>query len=231
MTPVEKTHSSKNTSQRKMILTQMIKARPRLAISITAGLLAYFYLPLVFTLQFATQVIISWNIGVILYLILTLQMMFTSNHDRMKRRAQTQDEGKFIILILVLLSVTFALGSIVAELTAFKELHGFERYNRVGLVFLTILTSWFFTHIIFALHYAHDYYSTNTKGLVFPGNEDPDYIDFLYFSCIIGTSAQTADINISSKSLRRTSLVHSVFSFFFNTTILALTINIASGLF
>lgn len=231
MTLDEKLRSTKKTSSRKTVFAQMIQARPHLMISILAGIAAYFCLPLILATEFATHIIISWNIGVVLYLILTIKMMLTSSQATMKSRAQTQDEGKFIILILVILAVVFGLGSIAAELTAVKELQGLDRYCRVGLAVFTIFTSWFFTHIIFALHYAHDFYGNGAKGLVFPEDENPDYLDFLYFSCIIGTSAQTADVNFSSKSLRRTGLIHSVFSFFFNTTILALTINIASGLF
>ena len=88
---------------------------------------------------------------------------------------------------------------------------------------------------MFALHYAHDYILPASRGkdggLEFPGKDEPDYINFLYFSCIIGTSAQSADINISTSAMRRTALVHSVLAFFFNTTLIALTINIASGFF
>jgi uncharacterized membrane protein len=87
---------------------------------------------------------------------------------------------------------------------------------------------------MFALHYAHDYYATQVRGghggLEFPGGQAPDYGDFLYFACVIGTSAQTADVSFSSRTMRRTGLVHCVLAFFFNTTLLALTINIASGL-
>jgi uncharacterized membrane protein len=87
---------------------------------------------------------------------------------------------------------------------------------------------------MFALHYAHDYYASEVRGehggLQFPGGHAPDYADFLYFACIIGTSAQTADVSLTSRRMRRTGMVHCVLAFFFNTTLLALTINIASGL-
>jgi uncharacterized membrane protein len=88
---------------------------------------------------------------------------------------------------------------------------------------------------MFALHYAHDFYMTDQHGthggLEFPGEPAPDYADFLYFACIIGTSAQTADVSFTSRKMRRNGIVHCVLAFFFNTTLLALTINIASGLF
>jgi uncharacterized membrane protein len=87
---------------------------------------------------------------------------------------------------------------------------------------------------MFALHYAHDFYAAEAKGLSgglnFPGGHAPDYSDFLYFSCVIGTSGQTADVEISSRAQRRVCLMHCVLAFFFNTTLVALTINLASGL-
>lgn len=88
---------------------------------------------------------------------------------------------------------------------------------------------------MFALHYAHDYYAADLRGrpggLDFPGGHAPDYGDFLYFACVIGTSGQTADISFTTRTMRRTGLVHCVLAFFFNATLLALMINIASSLF
>ena len=88
---------------------------------------------------------------------------------------------------------------------------------------------------MFALHYAHDYYATEVRGehggLSFPGGQAPDYSDFLYFSCVIGTSGQTTDVSFNSRKMRRTGSVHCVLALFFNTTLVAQSINIASGLF
>jgi len=87
---------------------------------------------------------------------------------------------------------------------------------------------------MFALHYAHDYYRDQSAhrggGLQFPGEEAPDYWDFVYFAAVIGTSAQTADVSFTSRAMRRLGLVHCTLAYAFNTTLLALTINIASGL-
>jgi len=152
----------------------------------------------------------------------------------MRTRAQLQDEGRIIVLSLVVIAAMATLGAIVAELSVVKDMHGMERYAHIGLAALTIASSWGFTQVMFALHYAHDFYSAQTRGhspgLQFPGTEKPDYGDFLYFSCIIGTSAQTADVSFTSSPMRRTGLLHCVLAFFFNTTLVALTINIASGL-
>jgi uncharacterized membrane protein len=86
---------------------------------------------------------------------------------------------------------------------------------------------------MFAVHYAHDFYAAITDqkepGLLFPGEDKPDYLDFLYFSAMIGTSAQTSDVSLTTKSMRHVCLVHCVMAYFFNTTLIALTINIAAG--
>ena len=161
-------------------------------------------------------------------------MMFWPPHERMKTRALEQDEGRIVILAFVIAAAIMSLGAIVAQLGVVKDLHGTLRYAHTGLAALTILSSWTFTQLMFALHYAHDYYAAEARqvpaGLAFPGGHAPDYGDFLYFACVIGTSGQTADVSFTSRTMRRTGSVHCFLAFFFNTTLLALTINIASGL-
>lgn len=139
-----------------------------------------------------------------------------------------------MVLTLVVTAAFASLAAIVAQLAVAKDAHGALRYAHIGLAALTIVTSWAFTQVMFALHYAHDYYAAEIRGappgLSFPGGHAPDYGDFLYFSCVIGTSGQTADVSFSSRAMRRIGLLHCVLAFFFNTTLLALTINIASGM-
>lgn len=217
-----------------LAIFRFFSARPRLFISIVLGYLCFLLIPDIVADQDMTKALIAWNTGVLFYLFITAYMMFSSSHEKMNHRAVKQDEGKFLILIFVALSVFFALGAIINQMSAVKEMHGSLRVAHIGLTILTILTSWFFTQTMFALHYAHDFYSSKIKtgdgGLIFPNDDRPDYADFLYFSFIIGTSAQTADINLSSKIMRRTCMAHCILAFFFNTSLLALTINIASGL-
>lgn len=216
-----------------------LMARPRLLLSAAFGLLTPFVIPFVipalFELHIITRLIIGWNIGACLYLVLAAHMMFWSTHERMRKRALQEDEGRFLVLALVICAAIASIGAIVAELAIAKSMQGTMRYMHIALTLLTILTSWAFTQVMFALHYAHDYYAAeirgNGGGLAFPGNHLPDYGDFLYFACVIGTSGQTADISFTSRIMRRTGLVHCVLAFFFNTTLVALMINIASGLF
>jgi len=192
-------------------------------------------LPSSLALHEATRLIIGWNVGVCLYLILAAHMMFWSTHERMRKRALQQDDGRIVILSLVIAAALMSLGAIVVELSVVRGMHGVLRVEHIALAALTIVFSWVFTQVMFALHYAHDYYTAeirgNPGGLDFPGGHAPDYGDFLYFACVIGTSGQTADVSFTSRPMRRTGLVHCILAFFFNTTLLALTINIASGLF
>jgi len=215
-------------------LLRLILSRPRLFISMVLGLATTLLLPASLALHEVTRTIIGWNVGAGLYLLFSLHMMFRSSHERMRQRALEQDEGKILVLVMVVVVAIMCLAAIVAELAVAKDLRGPLRYDHIALAVLTILTSWAFTQVMFALHYAHDYYAAELRGkiggLAFPGDSVPDYGDFLYFSCIIGTSAQTADVSFTSRSMRRTGLVHCILAFFFNTTLLALTINIASGL-
>mgnify|MGYP002137027052 FL=1 len=177
----------------------------------------------------------GWNIGALLYLVLAMHMMFGSTHERMRNRAMREDDGRWVLLAMVVLSALASLAAVVSELAIAKGLEGDMRYLHIGLAALTILSSWVFTQIMFALHYAHDFYLAegihSTGGMQFPGNHAPDYGDFLYAACVIGTSSQTADVSFTSRTQRRVGLLHSVLSFFFNTVVVALTINIASGLF
>jgi len=96
----------------------------------------------------------------------------------------------------------------------------------------TIVLSWLYMNMIFALHYAHGYYSHRNgmhKGLDFPGKEDPDYWDFAYFALVLGMTFQVSDVQIVSRRLRRTALMHSVIAFFFNVFIIAISVNVAAG--
>jgi uncharacterized membrane protein len=202
---------------------------------VIVGVLTALMLPDALAMLPITKAIVGWNVGACLYLLLAAHLMFRSTHEVMKIRALQEDEGKILVLTFVVTAALMCIGAIVAELAVVKELKGTLRYAHIGLAVLTIVSSWAFTQVMFALHYAHDYYATEVRGehggLSFPGGQAPDYSDFLYFSCVIGTSGQTADVSFTSRKMRRTGTVHCVLAFFFNTTLVALTINIASGLF
>jgi uncharacterized membrane protein len=162
-------------------------------------------------------------------------MMARSSIDRIRYRAALQDEGQLVILGLTIVTALISLGGIVAEMAAAKTLQGRGEWQHLAVAALTVLLSWSFTHAMFAIHYAYEYFAGPeddlAEGLEFPGNEPPDYWDFVYYSFIIGTACATADVNITSKTMRRITTLHCAVAFFFNTTILALTINIGAGFF
>jgi uncharacterized membrane protein len=213
-------------------------ARPRLVIAFVGGTLVALGCWAA-NLQPLTSAIVGWNIFCIGFAATSLWSMAGGVPEAMRVRAAEDDEGRAVILAVVLVAAIAAIGAIALELSAAKSVHGLERILRVGLAFATVAASWFTVHLMFALHYAHGYYDRSPRGdgdaggLRFPGEEDeaPDYWDFLHFAVIIGVASQTADVAIASRSLRRLNTVHALFAFAFNTVIVALTINLLAGLF
>lgn len=215
-------------------ILRQIKARIRLVSATLFGVALHLMLPPAWPTLTTTRVLLCWNAAVALYLLMALWVMATSTHDNMRQRANRQDEGQKTILLLTIGAVLASLVAIVAELSSIKSLSGSDKLLHIGLTAATVASSWVFMHLMFAMHYAHDYYLSGRHGrepgLAFPQEPMPDYWDFLYFSAVIGTSGQTADVSFTSKAMRRTGLVHCVLAYFYNTTVLALTINIAASL-
>ena len=149
-----------------------------------------------------------------------------------QRAATQEDEGATAILLLAAIAATASLGAIFAELAQVKS--GDLGYGyHVALAVGTVLLSWAFTHTIFALHYAYDFYGEGqrAKGLKFPDDDKPDYWDFIYFSFVIGMTFQVSDVQVTNKGIRRLVTAHGVVSFLFNTTVIALTVNMATDAF
>jgi uncharacterized membrane protein len=216
-------------------LIRVVRARPRLFVSLAIALATCAWLPMSVASHGVTRFLIAWNVGAVLYVILAAVMMVRSSQHHMRHRARLQDDGQLVILALVAVSTIASLVAIGAELAVVKDMHGPLRLAHVTLAGVTVLSSWAFTQVMFALHYAHDYYSMACKGLPpglqFPDEEPPDYGDFFYFAAVIGTSGQTADVSFASKDMRRIGSVHCILAYLFNTTVLALLINIGASLF
>ncbi|MGB6534439.1 MAG: DUF1345 domain-containing protein [Xanthobacteraceae bacterium] len=175
-----------------------------------------------------TRIIVGWDCGVALYLALIVWIMARAPVARIRHRAAVEDEGAIALLMLTTASALASLAAVVAELG-----HAPTPYQ-VALAMVTILLSWAFMHTIFALHYAHEFYGEGRDrrvgGLIFPGDEMPDYWDFLYYSLVVAMTAQVSDVQITSKTIRRLTAAHGAVSFFFNVTVLALTVNLISTL-
>jgi uncharacterized membrane protein len=214
---------------------RVIKARPRLFASALIGIVVGFLLP--HDWRPITRSLVGWNAAIWLYLIAAAVMMLHSEHQDIHRRAASQDEGRYAVLALAAVASTVSFGAIFALLATIKDLPFAAKSQHIGLAIATILGSWFFVHMIFALHYAHEFfraaaYDAEGKwrgGIEFPGEDQPGYSDFLYFSYVIGVSCATSDSSIPNRTLRRLALVHCVLAFFYNNAVLALAINIGAG--
>jgi uncharacterized membrane protein len=183
-------------------------------------------------LRWGSRVLTGWNVGVAVYLVLTLLMMWHADVARIRRRASEADEGAAFILFLSIVATFASLVAVVFALGGAKQ--GPHGALYVLLAFITILLSWAFVHTIFSFHYAHEYYGERSDGIIgglqFPGDHTPDYRDFLYFSLVIGMTSQVSDVAITSKVIRRMASIHGVLSFFFNLVVLALTVNLVANL-
>jgi uncharacterized membrane protein len=212
-----------------------IRVRPRLAIAAVLGLATFLVLSwMAEPGPRAKRALVAWDVGAGLYLVLAWHLMLEGRSvETMRRRACEQDDGAIAVLALSVAATVASLGAIAFELARASDLKGGEKLA-LALAGATIFVSWAFVHTAFAFHYAHEFYADREPGvrtcLDFPGEPSPDYLDFLYFSFVIGTTSQTADVNIVSRGMRRLALAHGVIAFVFNTTLLALSINIASGL-
>lgn len=212
-------------------IRDLARGRARLLIAATIGAALCFALP--GSLRWSTRLLLAWDAGTLLYIALISAMMMRSEVGDIRSRAKLFDENRFTILIMILLATVSSFGAIVAELVNGRS-GGALPPGPMALAGVTVLLSWTFTHMVFAVHYAHEYYQcvdqSERGGLQFPNEPEPDYGDFLYFSFVIGCAAQTADVGVTSGAMRRNVLVHGVVAFLFNTAVLALSVNIAAGL-
>ena len=214
---------------------RVIRSRPRLFTCASIGILLGFLLP--DDWRPVTRGLVGWNAGVWLYLAAAAQMIWRSEHKDIHRRALFQDEGRNVILVLAAVASTVSFGAIFAQLASIKDLAPTAKGLHIGLALATIVGSWLFVHLTFALHYAHEFFRVSKPdadgkwrgGIDFPGVACPDYPDFLYFSYVIGVACATADASITGKALRRLALVHCILAFFYNNAVLAMSINIGAG--
>ena len=181
------------------------------------------------------QLMISWDVFCITILAFSSAVFFTCTPAQIRRIASREDGGRFLVFIIVLIA---SMASMVAVLLLIlsKENAG-SAWLYLPVTVGAMLLSWILVHTTFCFHYAHMYYKddadepeTHAEGLDFPGNEAPDYLDFAYFSFVIGMTFQVSDVEISSRLIRRQALVHGLLSFGLNTFVVALTVNLIAGL-
>ncbi len=208
-------------------------AHHRFFVSVGVAVIAFALMP--GHLSWATRLLGSWNAFIYTTLGLMWTLIITAEPKEVVSSAKLEDSSRTAIFLLVLAGACGSVFAVVYELSMAKESGHGQVGLRVGFCILTVFASWFLVHSIYALRYAHFFYGTDENdkirgGLDFPDEDEPDYLDFAYFSFVIGMCAQTSDVAVQSAGLRRLCLVHSVISFFFNVAIIGLSINTLSGL-
>ncbi len=214
-------------------LYQILRARPYFTACYAIGLLSW-------VLMFAVtnpaiRAVAAWDIGSLLYLVTTL-LVFTLTQERdISEDAKAHQEGEWTVFSLTVLGAVMSFVSLfLFSHAANQKAHFTGAY--LGFVVVTLTLSWAVTQLTFAYRYAHEYYSydlggeTVDGGIEFPKDETPDYLDFVYFSFVLGMTFQVSDCNITSKKLRRLATLQGLIGFLFNTVILALSVNIAASL-
>ena len=207
-------------------------AYQRLAYAMGTGL-ATTLLPLPVTPQ--TQGLLAWCVGGTTYLVLSWWLAIEFNATRTRHRAQAQDQPGLVLFLLLVISSFANIVAIALMLQHLKEFSAWLRFAHLTLSMGAVAVSWLLMQTVFAFRYAHVYYQEELRahvhgaGLQFPGNEAPDYFDFLYYAHVVGMTSQVSDVVVTSRRMRRLTLMHSVTSFAFNMLVLALSINLVAG--
>lgn len=213
-------------------LTRPSRHRRRLLALIAVAVLAGLLLPS--HLQTATRAVIGWDAGVAVYLLLVWRMMATATEHDIRSRARLEDESPSGVTILLVAAACASLLAIAIVISTSASLEPVTRQRNLALAAVTILLSWLLVQTVYAVHYAHSYYSDGENGeiaagLGFPNEDPPLYADFAYFSFVVGMTCQVADVSTTNGVMRRMVLIHGIISFFFNAIIIALSVSIAAS--
>jgi uncharacterized membrane protein len=168
---------------------------------------------------------VGWDALAATLLCLSWHLLWFSDARETELRAADEDPGRFLVFVIAVLSslVSLFASAAVLRLLRGQSCEGFW----VVLALLSVALSWLVTHTAYALRYAHLYYRGEVNGgLLFPGDSAPCDMDFVYYSFTLGMCFQVSDVQITSSEIRRASLGHALISFLFNTTILALALNV-----
>lgn len=206
--------------------------RPKILVALGVGIAAFLLLP--GWLPAPVRATLAWDLGALVYLTAAAWIMSGSNAESMRKRAEDHDESAVVIPLIVAAAIAASFLAVAGVLSEAKAA-GDGKAAYLLLAGGTIVISWAVMQVVFAIHYAHEFYAPRGKDraghcLGFAGEGDPDYWDCLYFATTVGATSQTSDTEVRTHAMRRLVTLHSVIAFFFNTIVLALTINIAAGL-
>jgi uncharacterized membrane protein len=147
----------------------------------------------------------------------------------MRAQAARNDANRLAVLAITSTVTVVILAAILGELPHVGHGH----HAALIKLLVTLVLTWLFANVVYALHYAHLYYVPGQKGdargLDFPGDQDPDYLDFIYFAFTLGMTFQTADVAMTGKPIRRIAILHTFAAFVFNIGVIAFTINAIGG--
>ena len=173
----------------------------------------------------------GFDIAAFTFLVTEISLLRAGSAKEMREIARNNDAHRALLLVISGIVSVAILVAVAVELSAGQA----PTPAIVILVIGTLALAWLFSNLVYALHYAHLFYvggedGKDRGGLLFPGEDEPDYWDFIHFALIIGVANQTADVQIADRKLRRIGSLHSLTAFVFNTVILALGVNFAIGL-
>jgi uncharacterized membrane protein len=211
-------------------MNKLVFEHPRLWISVAAGCAIFFFLPERWSNL--SRVLVCWNCGVMLFLVLIFIWMSGLTAKQICSRYIEEDESAPIILVVVTIAALLSLVAIVQPLATIKQVAGAERVAHFALAALTLLNSWILVPTMFTTHYADMFYSAKEEDrpLRFPQTPMPVFWDFAYFSFTIAAACQTADVSTMNAGVRKAVIAHTMVSFLFNASILGFAINVTAGL-
>ena len=186
---------------------RIIIGHSRLFIAILIGAASLVFIPSHLSLH--TRAIAAWDIGSACYLVMIAVLFVTTPPSRMEAKAEAQEDGEWTLFWLVVAGATVSFAAILGEFGSMKEAAASAKELKVLIVAGTLVLSWLLTQVVFALRYAHEYYSRSDGaseldgGLDFPKENCPDYWDFVYFAIVLGMTFQVSDVQITSRKFRR----------------------------
>lgn len=211
-----------------------LTAPRRLGIVLASAVITY--LALSEWLRPATRMLLAWDVGALVYLCLAGLVVARADDDMTRVRAQMHDQNGYVIFLLVLTAASASFVAIGFLAGGLKALAFWPRAGYLTLTVAALLLSWLLIQTLFAFHYARLYYArpadgkTHQRGLKFPDEGEPDYLDFAYYAFVVGMTSQVSDVAVMARHMRRVTLIHGVLSFIYNITILAMSINIIGSL-
>ncbi|MES2356449.1 MAG: DUF1345 domain-containing protein [Pseudomonadota bacterium] len=209
-----------------------LKAIQRLAVAASTGLA-------VFMVQtwdlLPTRLIVSWDVGVIVYLAMAWLVVVHADAGMTREQTLSQDQSGYLMFLIVVCAACASIVAIGFTLAPIKDLTFWPKAWHLALSITALISSWLLIQTVFAFHYARRYYGAKQRDrsadapLLFPGDRQPDYMDFAYYAFVVGMTSQVSDVAVNSRQMRRLTLVHGTLAFVFNMAVLALSINIIAS--